>query len=309
MIVFMLAQATWWIIFIAHLVDEKVDLAREYGADPETLNLIRQEEISRQIMIGLEGVFFLILIFISFWLIYQSYRKSQELKFHQQNFLMAVTHELKTPLASLNVYLDNLKSPKVAEDTKGDIYIKMKDDIRRLNGLVEDVLSAGRFDRADFIPEKESINFSSFLRERIEYLKHLASVPQLEINSDLKDNIFLSGDKKSLARAINAILENALKYAVNDHPIIDIRLKSAGQYLELSISDNGPGIAEKDLDNIFERFYRVGDEMTRKTGGTGLGLYLCREVIKAHNGKIRASSKGDGKGTTFTITLKKDSSN
>jgi len=305
MIAFMLAQATWWVIFLAHLVNEKVDMAREYGASGETLQLIRDEEISRQIMIGLEGVFFLILILISYWLIYQSFKKSQQLKFHQQNFLMAVTHELKTPLASLSIYLDNLKSPKISDEQKIKMVVNMKDDVKRLTNLVEDILDAGRFDRSKYSLSKDTFDFSFFAKEQIEYFKKIPAAAPVTFETDLEEGIKIEGDRKAMMRSVNAILENGLKYADRKKPTIRVKLKSEDKDLLLEISDNGTGIAKEDQKHIFERFYRVGDEMVRQSGGTGLGLYLCREVIKAHGGTISVRSGGNQTGTTFSIRLKK----
>src|SRR5210317_189555 len=116
--VIIIAMGVWWITLIAHVMDEKVELAHQLGADQEVIDQIHKEEISRQIMIGVEGLFFLILIGFGVGLIYRAFVKNQKLNIQQQNFLLGVTHELKTPLASMKIYLDTLSSEKVTDEKK-----------------------------------------------------------------------------------------------------------------------------------------------------------------------------------------------
>jgi len=305
MVVFLLAQAVWWIVFMARLVDEKVALAVELGASPEFVEAIHREEISRQIMVGLEGTFFLVLFFVGVWLIYRSLVKTEELKFHQQNFLMAVTHELKTPLASISVYTDVLKSDKISQEKKLAVIPKIREDVSRLEKLVENVLEAGRFQRSGYTIDREQIDLTKLVGERLDKFISLPLGRPLHINRNLENNIFLNGDRLALGRAIDSILENSLKYADTGSAVVDVNLSGSNQEIVLEISDNGIGIEKKDLVRVFERFYRVGNELTRKSEGTGLGLYLCREIIRAHGGKVTADSPGLGKGARFTIILKR----
>jgi len=305
MVVFLLAQAVWWIVFMARLVDEKVALAVELGASPEFVEVIHREEISRQIMVGLEGTFFLVLFFVGVWLIYRSLVKTEELKFHQQNFLMAVTHELKTPLASISVYTDVLKSDKISQEKKLAVIPKIREDVSRLEKLVENVLEAGRFQRSGYTIDREQIDLTKLVGERLDKFISLPLGRPLHINRNLENNIFLNGDRLALGRAIDSILENSLKYADTGSAVVDVNLSGSNQEIVLEISDNGIGIEKKDLVRVFERFYRVGNELTRKSEGTGLGLYLCREIIRAHGGKVTADSPGLGKGARFTIILKR----
>ncbi|MFH1299834.1 MAG: ATP-binding protein [Planctomycetota bacterium] len=306
MVVFLVGQGVWWVVFMAQLVDEKVSLAEELGASPEYVEAIHREEISRQVMVGLEGVFFLLLFFVGAWLIYRSLVKTKELKFHQQNFLMAVTHELKTPLASINVYLDTLKSEKIPSERKLEIIPRIKEDVQRLEKLVENVLEAGRFERSGYKLDRQRLDFSKVVAESLDRLARLPMDKSMVINRQLQEKLFVSGDQSALSRAIDAVLENCITY--NDKPTIeiDVSLSEHGNVVNLEIHDNGVGLEKKDLRKIFDRFYRVGDGLTRRSGGTGLGLYLCREIIVAHGGEARAESEGLEKGTWFTITLERD---
>jgi len=307
MVVFLLAQGVWWVVFMARLVDEKVSLAAELGASPEFVEAIHREEISRQIMVGLEGIVFLVLFFVGAWLIYRSLVKTEELKFHQQNFLMAVTHELKTPLASISVYVDALKSDKIPQEKKLEVIPKIREDVSRLEKLVENVLEAGRFQRSGYTLDRVQIDLTQLTVERLDKLVNLPLGGPLHINRNLESKIILYGDRSALGRAVDSILENSLKYADTGSAVIDVNLSSRNQEIVLEISDNGIGLEKKDLVRVFERFYRVGNELTRSSAGTGLGLYLCREIIRAHGGEVTADSAGLGRGTRFTIILKRDS--
>lgn len=297
-------QAAWWITFMAILLDEKVDMAAQLGADQAFVENIHQEEVSRQIMLGMEGIFFLVLVLFGAWLIYRALVKTEELKFHQQNFLMAVTHELKTPLASIKIYLDTLQSVKISEEKKAAVIPRIKADVGRLEKLVENILDAGRFERSGYHLNKAQFNLTDMVTQGLDKLQTLPIQYKLQINRDLESDISLYGDRKALARAFDAILENSLKYSDKDKIIIDAGLKQKAEKIELVVSDNGIGLSRKETSEIFNRFYRVGHEMTRGKPGSGLGLYLSREIIRAHDGKITAHSNGVGNGTTLIITLK-----
>lgn len=305
MVVTAVALAVWWIIFMAQLVDEKVEVAQQLGASPEMLEQIHQQEIGRQIMVGMEGVFLILLILLGGWLIYRALVKTEELKFHQQNFLMAVTHELKTPLASIKLYLDTLQSPKIDVSKKETIVPKMQEDVVRLEHLVQNILDAGRFERSGYHLNKTEFDFSGLVQERVGVIRGLPSTVAKKVTEEIQPDISFHGDQLALGRAIDSVLENSMKYHGDSGIDVKVTLREGAGRINLTITDSGIGFERNDSKAIFERFYRVGDEMTRRQAGTGLGLYLCREIVQAHGGKVTAHSDGPGKGATFTITLKK----
>lgn len=300
-----LALAVWWIIFMAHLVDEKVEIAQELGASAAMLERIHQQEISRQVMLGMEGVFLILLILLGGWLIYRALVRTEELKFHQQNFLMAVTHELKTPLASIKLYLDTLQSPKIDASKKDTILPKMQEDVVRLENLVQNILDAGRFERSGHHLNKVALNLSELVTERVEIFRKLPTSISAHIDSQIEPDVPFVGDRPALGRAVDSILENSFKYHDGSKVEVRVTLHVEAGRIVLAIADKGIGFSKKDGRAIFDRFYRVGDEMTRRQAGTGLGLFLCREIIRAHGGEVAAFSDGPGTGATFTIRLKK----
>jgi signal transduction histidine kinase len=304
-VVVVFGQAVWWVIFMARLVGDKVRIAEQLGGSSTFVEMIHQQEIRTQVMLGSEGVFFLILILIGAWMIYRALVTSEDLKHQHQNFLMAVTHELKTPLASLRIYLDTLQSPKIADEKKQQIVPKMKLDIFRLEKMVEDILEAGRFERHEYTLSPVQMSFSHLVEEAIEEIDRIPKVVPRRIEKEIEPDVIIDGDSFALRRAITAVLENSLKYHNGDQVELKVTLRATDGYAVLTVADRGTGLSENDSELIFERFYRVGDEMTRKAPGTGLGLYLCREIIRAHGGEISARSEGPGKGTEFTITLRR----
>lgn len=299
-----LALAVWWVIFMAQLVDEKVKIATELGASPEYILLLHDEEVSRQMMVGMEGVTLLILIAIGAGLIYRALVRTQELTFHQQNFLMAVTHELKTPLASMKIYLDSLQSDKISPENKTKIVPRMKADVHRLELLVENILDAGRFERSGYRLNRSEFALEQLVEEIISSLSSLSNDKTVQFNCGRIDQVRIFGDRLALKRAISAVMGNAVIYNDKDTVVIDVEMTLTNDKVSLTISDNGIGLSAKDTRAVFGRFYRVGQELQRDRSGTGLGLYLAREIVHAHGGRISATSAGTGQGSRFTIVLK-----
>lgn len=297
------AQAVWWIVFMAGLVDEKVEVAEQLGADPQFVQQLHDQEISRQVMVGMEGIFFLLLIMGGAWLIYRSLVRTEELKFNQQNFLMAVTHELKTPLASIKLYLTTLNSQKIPEEKKARVLPRMKEDLERLEKLVDNILEAGRFERAGYKLHRQTIDLTDLVAQLVEKVKRIPTAKPVDVRTELASEVTVEADPAALGRAIEAVLENGLKYNNKDRVIIDISLTNDAGTARLEIADNGVGLEKNDLRAVFDRFYRVGSELSRQHPGSGLGLYLCREIVRAHGGDIVAASEGPGSGSRFVITL------
>ncbi|MCP4684357.1 MAG: hypothetical protein GY867_02815 [bacterium] len=303
LMVFIVGQGAWWVVFMAQLVDEKVDMAAHLGGDPAFVEEMHQQEIARQIMLGLEGSVFLIVLLIGTWLIYRALVKTEQLKRHQQNFLMAVTHELKTPLASMKVYLDSLQSEKISFEKKQAIFPRVKNDVSRLEGMVENILEAGRIGRNAYRVNREQVNLSDLVERAADEVQQAVSTVPVDLSRKIDKDVCIEGDPVVLKRAIDAVLDNALKYHDGKRVGVSVRLSANNGRAELTIADEGVGLEKQECEAVFDRFYRVGDELTRTTQGTGLGLYLCREMIREHGGDVSARSEGRNKGTLIAITL------
>jgi len=300
---FVMALAVWWIIFMAHLVNEKVDMAAELGASDAYVEQIHQQEVRRQTMLGMEGVFFLILVLVGAWLIYRSLVRTEELKFHQQNFLMAVTHELKTPLASMRIYLDSMMSSKIPAEKKAEIVPRMQADVNRLEKLVANILDAGRFERSGYHLKTQRLDLGQLVGKALDELAALPTHKPVSIERDLPEKMPINGDPAALKRAVEAIFENSLSYNDKDRIELAVKLACHRAKCRLTIRDNGVGLSRKEAAQVFNRFYRAGQEISRRRPGSGLGLFLAREIIRAHGGDITVNSDGPGRGAVFSITL------
>jgi signal transduction histidine kinase len=297
------AQAVWWTAFMARLVDEKVEIAEQLGASQKMIADISSQEIQRQIMVGTEGVFFLVLILVGAWLIYRSLVHAETLKFQQQNFLMAITHELKTPLASIQMSLDALMSDKISEERKASLTPRIQEDLNRLERIIDHILNSARFERGRLHLQLQTLELEVLLQTVLDRLEKSNHDVRLDIVRDLQKNVQVEADPVALRTVLEAVLDNAVRYRTGGDVRIEISMSVHGKSAKVSIKDRGAGLAKDDQKAIFERFYRVGNELTRQTSGSGLGLYLARELMRAQDGSIHALSEGPGKGTTIVIKL------
>jgi len=272
------------------------------GIRPAEIDRIEHDRHHEVIMFASEGSFFVVLIILGAYLIYRAVRQSAELRRRQQNFIAAVTHELKAPLASVKLYAETLERPNIERDKQVQYLGRMLEDVARLEELIDNILLAGRFERRGFQLKAQRTNLSADVGEYIEALRGFLDRNQFELHTEIEPDVWAVTDYDALRRVVDSIVENAVKYA-GDCREAKLTLRREGRHVILQLSDCGAGIPPEELERVFDAFYRVGDEMTRKIKGTGLGLYLVREIVAAHDGKVQVSSEGNGKGTTVTVTL------
>lgn len=299
--VVVLVQAVWWVVLMATLVDEKVDLAARLGANDAELKRIQTEETQRQIMIGSEGLFFLVLILLGVWLIYRSLVRSEQLKAQQRNFITTMTHELRTPLASVRLYLDTLESERVPQQKKTALMPRMRHNLDRLEGLIDDVIQAGRSDRNQFRLDRSQFDLVELIEESLQHLP--AAEAEIEIRRELPAVQSAVGDAQALSRVLGVVLANAVRYNQSDLITITVKLVSHETHLQVHIVDNGIGITPDEQHRVFDRFYRGRDGFVQQQPGSGLGLYLARQILLAHGGDLTVQSQGAGKGSSFIMTI------
>lgn len=228
----------------------------------------------------------------------------REIRRNEQHdaFINAVTHELKTPIASIRLYLETLKTREVAPEKRREFYDVMLSDSERLLNTVELVLQAGRTrDR------KRRLNVSTFSLEKIladslERIRRRYDLPENKIVIRENETVELKGDAEEIQSIFMNLIDNAIKYSNQGE--VDIAIKKIDRKkVEIRIKDSGVGIPPGELKRIFRRFYRVPNRLTQKTKGTGLGLFIVKSIVKKHGGKIRAESEGEGQGSTFIVEL------
>lgn len=222
----------------------------------------------------------------------------------QDSFLNAVTHELKTPIASIRLYLETLQQRKVEDQQRNDFYRVMLDDTDRLLGTVEQVLKAGEL-RNGTKKNWQQVDFSKIVQESTELarIRHKLTELELRIGKFAPSSTTVLGNPEELRIAVTNLLDNAVKYSgkIKD---IEVRLETPDiDTVAFSIRDNGIGIPRPELKRVFRRFYRVHAAAAGQIKGTGLGLFIVRSVARRHGGDAFADSEGEGRGSTFTLKL------
>ena len=220
----------------------------------------------------------------------------------QSNFISAVTHELKTPVASLRLYLDTLQLRDLPESRRDDFYRTMRQDLDRLNSTINNVLNAAMYtDRP--VVDPRPLDLAKLVRRSIELTRTRHQLPREAIDYSGADALTIRGDAAALETAVLNLLDNAVKYSKEPVQVqVEVRGGSDG-LAHLRVHDQGVGMSRAHIAFIFNRFYRIGAEVRRSRTGTGLGLFIVKSVVKGHRGTIAAESAGPDRGSTFTVTL------
>ena len=258
----------------------------------------------REVALLVFGVIFFSLIITG--LILNTIFLVREIRRNEQHdaFLNAVTHELKTPIASIKLYLETLKARDLTREKQLEFYDIMLEDNERLLGTVETVLLASRTREKQRAMNLAEIDIAELLKETIGIVLSRKHLDESSIRfSKPAAAVMVIGDRGELQTAFANLLDNAVKYS-GDDPKISVRVKkSRGGKAEIYIRDHGIGLVRADLKRIFKSFYRVPNKSARAAKGTGLGLAIVRSIIQKHGGRVRAQSKGEGRGTTFFVQL------
>jgi two-component system, OmpR family, sensor histidine kinase SenX3 len=220
----------------------------------------------------------------------------------QSNFVSAVTHELKTPVASLKLYLDTLQLRDLPEGKREEFYRTMSLDLDRLHATINNVLNAAMYTDRPVI-DPQPLDLAKLARRCIDLTRtrHQLSPEAFEYLG--RESVMVNGDVAALETAVLNLLDNAVKYSRDRVEVeVDVWANGDGQ-AHLRVSDHGIGMSRAQLPFIFNRFYRIGSEVRRSRTGTGLGLFIVRSVMKGHRGTIAVESPGPDRGSTFTVTL------
>jgi len=225
----------------------------------------------------------------------------------QDSFLNAVTHELKTPITSIRLYLETLEQRPVDDAKRREFYQIMMDDTQRLMGTVEQVLRAARVTQKNAVLHKSEIEVGHLVQDAVDLARvrhHLSPEALLwELDGRPTERLSIAGDREELSAVLSNILDNAVKYSPGD-PRIRVEVVTPDlNFVQIRVQDNGIGIPSGELKRVFKRFYRVLTPGLTQVKGSGLGLFIVRAIINRHGGKTWAESDGTGKGTRVTIEL------
>ncbi len=259
---------------------------------------IEKKFIRKKWMFASEGIVMISLLFWGIIWVYRNLQQSIKLSRQQNNFLLSITHELKTPITSIKLYLETLLKRNLEKEQQETIIKNSIADSDRLRELVDNLLISAQLENKKFELNKTKINLSQLVNTAIEKFATPRNISEKFVKN-IEHEIYLNCDELAIEAVFINLLNNAYKYTAGN---IFVLLRSEESKIILSIADEGDGIANEDKDKLFDKFFRSGDENTRKTKGTGLGLFIVKNLLNLHKAQIEVKNNSP-KGANFEITF------
>lgn len=307
LLIYIVSAIIWWFFLLRQQTGEIYALqkAQVQQAFPDTSSTaykqayfkIQDQKKRNDIKYFGEGIIFLLLIIFGAVYIYRSVRRQLGLQQQQQNFVMAVTHELKTPISVARLNLETLKRYQLDAEKQQKLINTSLQETLRLDMLINNILISSQLDGKAYRTSKEEMDFSDLLKSEVKQFCN--RYPDRQVQLQVEDDVVINGDALLLKLLISNLLENANKYSAKEKPI-EVQLHQKTGKTVLQVQDEGMGIADVEKGLIFQKFYRIGNEQTRTTKGTGLGLYICKQIAEAHHATIQVSDNLP-QGTNFTV--------
>jgi two-component system, OmpR family, sensor histidine kinase CiaH len=303
LLVYIIAALVWWFIALQNQNKEMTALRtaelrsddKNFETQKDAIVLAYKRKTAQYLS---EGLTFLALILIGAVYVYRAVRRQIRMQLQQQNFMMAVTHELKTPIAVAQLNLETMQKHKLDDAKQQKLITMTLQETNRLNHLASNILVSSQLEGGKYQLTKEEIDFSSLVSDCVHEFIH--RFPERNLKVDLETGIEIIGDPLLLQILVNNLIENALKYSPRGSTIT-ARLKKNRRVI-LEIVDEGSGIPDDEKKNVFRKFYRIGNEQTRSAKGTGLGLYLCKKIAHDHRATIHVSDNIPT-GSIFTVSF------
>ncbi|MEJ7779716.1 MAG: HAMP domain-containing sensor histidine kinase [Daejeonella sp.] len=259
--------------------------------------LLEAKPNSKGMIVG-ETAVFLFIVFVGAYHLHKALNKERKLHKQQKNFLLSVTHEFKSPLASIKLYLQTILKRELDREKQKSFINNSLKDIERLDDLVENMLLASQIESNSYSFPKEKFNLSELVNTVADRLQVHTCSSQI-IRTELEPRISIMGDKFALTSMVTNLIENAVKYSP---PCAEVHVKlfRNNGSIHFITEDSGIGISDLEKSRIFDKFYRVGSEDTRKTKGTGLGLFIVKQVLDKHQATIKVKNNQPS-GTVFEV--------
>lgn len=305
---YIILQFIAWEIMFVRKTDEITELKQKLTELSSTnneqiaqqVNELHEKKKKQVIMIVGEGTVFLLLLLLGIYKIKQILDKEQELAFRQKNFFLSITHEFKTPITAVKLQLQTLLKHNLDQDKQHGLLENAVKETERLNSLIDNLLIASRLESGQFNFVKEKTDLSS-LSEYVLTRYFALEIEKKQLTLDIQKGVIAQVDIASFPSVITNLVSNAIKYSP-DQKSIKYQLLTEGGAIILKVSDNGIGISNEEKEKVFDRFYRSGNEETRRSKGAGLGLYITDFIVKNHGGNI-AVQDNLPKGTTFIVRM------
>jgi signal transduction histidine kinase len=300
---YMVAAFIWWYVTLVNQNEQIANI--QYGvmqsndaALNQKVDAIEDFHSRKNKQYLGEGLTILFLFLLGAIYVYRSLIKQIRYSNQQQNFMMAVTHELKTPIAITQLNIETLLKRNLEVDQQKRMLEVSLQETQRLDNLCNNILLASQLDMGNYQATTQEIDFSFIVGNTVQAYKN--RFPDRKFEAKIQEDIMMRGESVLLQLLLNNLLDNGIKYAPKEG-IIEIQLTQLDGTIQLKVLDEGVGVPATDREKIFEKFYRVGAEYTRATKGTGLGLYLCKRIADFHNAKIAVTSNSP-KGSIFIFT-------
>lgn len=314
LVVYIFAAFLWWFclhlrhineragneILIMEQVYKENNLPLQEAYTSTTYTGALEKQKSQRFMIIGEGLVFLFILILGCYKIHSGIRREILFNRQQRNFLLSITHELKSPLAGIKLSLETIINRNLDPIRQRRMLNNSMKDVERLRALVDNILMAAKIENSSFTLANEEVNISKIMEENARLIKaHFGHISTLNVN--IEPALFVHGDRTALDSIVINLIENAIKYSPKHTEIkLDVGLKK--DKVQIAVSDNGIGVKDSEKDKIFNKFYRVGNEDTRKAKGTGLGLYIVKQLVDLHNGTL-AVKDNKPNGSIFIVEI------
>ncbi len=274
----------------------------EVTVSSEALATLEEERRSHINQYAWEGTFFLVVILSGIGVILRSVRRDAQLRRWQTNFLSAVSHELKSPLASLQLAAETLDLRENDATHRKRLVRRILADVDRLASMVAKVLDTDRLDQRHVRRQRQRLSLAEAVGDSLAEQELRAREAQVEVHVDVPKHLTIEADPAGVRAVLRNLLDNALKATSDGGGQVRMHAEDTPTGVQLEVADDGVGFQPAEAKKLFDKFYRVGDELRRRRQGTGLGLYLTRRFVELEGGRITARSDGPGLGAVFTVT-------
>jgi signal transduction histidine kinase len=304
LLAYIIAALVWWFVALNRQNNVMADYKKaELNAHLPSYNIslekIESAAARKKAQYVGEGIAFFLLIAAGAVFVFRSARRQLNFSLQQQNFMMALTHELKTPIAVTKLNLETLQKRKLDDQQRQRLIQTTLQEANRMNTLCNNMLLSSQIEVKGFRISEEEINLSELSSDCVQ--DFIIRYADKNITANIQENIFINGDRLLLQMVVNNLVDNAIKYSPKESPIVVV-LSQKDHTITLQVKDNGKGIDAAEKVKVFKKFYRIGNTATKGAKGTGLGLYLTQKIVQEHNGNISVTDNTPS-GCIFTITL------
>jgi K+-sensing histidine kinase KdpD len=304
LLAYILAALIWWFIALnrqnqlmsKYEMEQVIPADKNYQARLIEIKSLEKRKTAQYLG---EGVTFFLLIVAGAVFVFRAVRRELRISEQQQNFMIAITHELKTPISVAKLNLETLQKRKLDERQQQRLIQTTLEETNRLNALCSNMLLSSQIEAGGYRLTNEETNISELIGKCLQ--DFITRYPHQKVAFDIAPGIFINGDRLLLQMLANNLIDNAIKYGDRELPVTLV-LSEQHNKIIFQVQDYGKGIAAEERDKIFNKFYRIGNTATKAAKGTGLGLYLCKKIARRHNANISVTDNNPS-GAIFTVIL------